>query len=76
MRDTDMRAHYDFSRGVRGTYHKRAMQGTNLILLDPDVAKVLSDADQVNAALRELIRVARTMKTRPVTRRRSRAIAG
>jgi hypothetical protein len=38
--------------GVRGKYYKRAMAGTNLVLLDPDVARVFPDAKSVNQALR------------------------
>jgi hypothetical protein len=54
----DLRDHYDFSGGVRGKHHKRFAKGTNLVLLDPDVAKVFKNADAVNSALRGLIEVA------------------
>lgn len=39
-RSIDILDHYDFSKGVRGKYTKRFAQGTNLVLLEPDVAKV------------------------------------
>jgi hypothetical protein len=51
-----MRDEYDFSKGVRGKYAGRFAEGTNIIVLDPDVAEVFSDAKAVNDALRELIR--------------------
>ena len=51
-----MRDHYDFSKGVRGKYAKRYQQGTNVVLLDPDVAKEFPDAAAVNKALRHLLR--------------------
>lgn len=51
----DMRDEYDFSKGVRGKYAKRFAEGTNLILLAPDVAKHFKDAQAVNKALRQLI---------------------
>ena len=54
----EMRAHYDFSGGVRGKHHKRFSEGTNLVLLEPDVAKVFKSADAVNNALRGLIEIA------------------
>jgi len=50
-----MRDHYDFSKGVRGKYAKRFEEGTNLVLLDPDVAKEFPDSESVNRALRQLI---------------------
>jgi hypothetical protein len=45
--------------GVRGKYAQRFREGTNLILLDPDVAQAFPDAQAVNAALRLLMDVAR-----------------
>jgi len=53
--DSDMRDEYDFSKGVRGRYAKRFKEGTNLVRLDPDVAKTFPDAKAVNEALRRLI---------------------
>jgi len=51
-----MRPEYDFSRGVRGKYAKRFSEGTNLVLLDPDVAAEFPSAAAVNKALRELLK--------------------
>lgn len=51
-----MRSEYDFSRGVRGKYANRYARGTNIVLLDPDVAKVFRTAKAVNAALRTVAR--------------------
>jgi hypothetical protein len=51
-----MRDHYDFSKGVRGKYAKRYKEGTNIVLLDPDVAKEFPDAAAVNDALRKYLR--------------------
>lgn len=50
---------YDFSRGTRGKYARRYAQGTNLVVLAPDVARVFPDSQSVNEALRVLARVAR-----------------
>jgi hypothetical protein len=51
-----MRAAYDFSNGVRGKYAKRFAEGTNLVLLAPDVASEFPAATSVNRALRALIK--------------------
>jgi len=49
---------YDFSNAVRGKYYERYRQGTNVVLLDPDVADVFPNAKAVNDALRMLVAVA------------------
>ncbi len=54
----EMRDEYDFSKGVRGKYYKRYMEGTNVVILDPDVANLFPDSKTVNDALRALARVA------------------
>ena len=56
--EDDLRPEYDFSQmqgGVRGKYVERYRQGTNLVLLDPDVAAAFPDAKAVNDALRLLL---------------------
>jgi hypothetical protein len=58
-RDPDMLDEYDFSKGVRGEYAQRYAEGTNLVLLSPDVAEVFPDSESVNEALRLFIEVAR-----------------
>lgn len=54
-----MREEYDFSGGVRGKHYKAYREGTNLVLLEPDVAKIFKDAATVNAALRMLVQIAK-----------------
>ena len=54
-----MAAEYDFSKGVRGKYAQRYAEGTNVVVLAPDVAEFFPDAESVNAALRALVAVAR-----------------
>jgi hypothetical protein len=51
-----MKKEYDFSKGVRGKYAKQYAEGTNVILLDPDVAKAFPTSESVNKALRSLMR--------------------
>ena len=58
--DTDtMRAEYDFSKAARGVTAARYAQGTNVVLLDPDVAQLFPDSRAVNEALRTFARLAR-----------------
>ena len=54
----EMRPEYDFSGGVRGKHYTAYQQGTNVILLDPDIAKIFRDSEAVNHALRMLIKLA------------------
>lgn len=51
--DPDVRPEYDFSGGVRGKYRARYARGTNVVVLDPDVAAAYPTAEAVNQALRE-----------------------
>ena len=58
-RDQEMLDEYDFSKGIRGKYAKRYAEGTNVVLLAPDVAAAFPDSESVNEALRALVRIAR-----------------
>ena len=53
--DDDMRAEYDLRGGVRGNCYERYKEGTNVVLLEPDVAKVFRDSTTVNVALRQYL---------------------
>ena len=60
--DDDMRPEYDLStlkNEVRGKYVNRYREGTNVVLLEPEVHKSFPDSASVNAALRLLIEVAK-----------------
>ena len=57
--DVDMQEEYDFSHGVRGKYAKEYAKGTNIAVLDPEVAKVFHDSRSVNEALRSLLPIIR-----------------
>ena len=53
-----MRAEYDFSKlkgGIREKYYRQAKAGNNLVLIDPDLAKVFPNDESVNRALRLLL---------------------
>ena len=62
-----MRAEYDFSGAVRGKTAARYAEGSNVVLIDPDVLDVFPDANAVNEALRALA---------PVIRRRRKSSRG
>ncbi len=57
-----MRDEYDFSRGVRDKYARRFAQGTNVVVLESDVAKVFPNSEAVNSSLRALAGIIREQK--------------
>lgn len=65
-----MRVEYDFSKAVRGITAKRYAEGTNVVLLDPDVAEIFPNARAVNEALRTIARLTQT-KSRNSPRKRT-----
>ncbi len=48
-----------FENGVRGKYYRRAMAGTNLVLIEPDLMSVFPDTEAVNRAVRLLVQTAK-----------------
>lgn len=52
----DMSPEYDFTNAEQGKYAKRFAEGTNLVALQPDVAKEFPDSESVNEALRALLK--------------------
>ena len=40
--DDEMRPEYDLRGGIRGKYYERYKEGTNVVLLEPDMAKISS----------------------------------
>jgi hypothetical protein len=66
-----MRRHYDFSEGVRGKYASRYAEGSNLVLLDPDVARAFPDPVALNALLRAVADATGARPSRPAKKRAS-----
>jgi hypothetical protein len=56
-KEPEMKPEYDFRGGVRGKYAARYARGTNVVILDPDVAKIFKDSKSVNEALRALAKI-------------------
>lgn len=61
-RDT-MRPEYDFSKGARGVTAKRYAEGTNVVVLDPELQPLFPTSAAVNDALRELAAIAKRANT-------------
>jgi hypothetical protein len=52
---------FDYSNAVRGKYSKKLMQeGSNIIVLEPDIADAFHDSESVNKALRSFLEIARS----------------
>lgn len=58
----EMRAEYDFSKGVRGKYAGQISRDATVVVLEPDVAAVFDSSESVNPALRALVAIARPKK--------------
>ncbi len=56
--EQDMLPEYDFADGARGKHHEDYKAGTNVILLEPDLAKAFPDSATVNRVLRLLLNLA------------------
>ncbi|MCA9974500.1 MAG: hypothetical protein KC413_02070 [Anaerolineales bacterium] len=69
--DDELRPEYDLAKllkdGERGKYAARYRAGTNLILLEPDVAQAFPTEKSVNEALRLVIQMAKLPKGRPLS---------
>jgi hypothetical protein len=61
----DLRPEYDFASmkgGVRGKYVARLRKGSNLVLLEPEVAAAFPSAEAVNEALRGVLNTTRAVR--------------
>jgi hypothetical protein len=62
-KDGEMLPEYDFSKGVRGKYAQGYARGSNVVVLDRDVAKVFPKAEAANSSLRSLAAIIRRRKS-------------
>ena len=62
-KNNEMLREYDFSKGVRGKYARRYARGSNVVVLEADVAKVFPNAEAVNSSLRSLADIIRRRKS-------------
>jgi hypothetical protein len=59
----ELRPEYDFdyAKAVRGKYYRRLLdEGSNVVILDPDISKAFRDSSAVNEALRSLLELTRS----------------
>jgi hypothetical protein len=74
--EPEMRPEYDFSGAVRGKYHKRYLEGTNVVVLEPDVARRFKNSESVNEALRTYLKSEKRGLTTRSTRTPRKRAAG
>jgi hypothetical protein len=71
----ELRAEYkrsDFPKGfVRGKYAQRLRESSNIVVLEPEVARAFPNQEAVNGALLSLIQIAARHSTRRAKRRRA-----
>lgn len=66
--EDELRPEYDFnnlSGGIKGKYVERYREGTNIVLLEPDVAQAFPTSEAVNEALRLLMQIAQRQQPNP-----------
>jgi hypothetical protein len=59
-----MRSEYDFSQGVRGKHAAHYAAGTNVVILEPDVAAEFRTAEEVNDTLRAVAQILHSLRKR------------
>jgi hypothetical protein len=62
---------YDFSRASRNKYASRYAAGSNVVVLEPDVAAAFPSSGEANEALRALAGIIQKHRSRPASHRRS-----
>ncbi len=62
-KNNEMLPEYDFSHGVRGKYAWRYAKGSNVVVLEADVAKVFPNSEAVNSSLRSLAQIIHRQKS-------------
>ncbi|HPO14491.1 MAG TPA: hypothetical protein PLI09_13695 [Candidatus Hydrogenedentes bacterium] len=71
QRDLLPEYNFDYSKAARGKYYNRLQaEGSNIVVLEPDVAKAFHDSATVNQTLRTLLKLAHT--TQRLTKNRGR----
>jgi hypothetical protein len=64
IKTDDVRPEYNFQGGVRGKHYAQYQQGTNFVLIEPDLMEVFTDAAAVNQALRQYVRQTQSSRRR------------
>lgn len=74
--EPELRSEYGFSGAVRGKYHKRYLEGSNVVVLEPDVAKRFKNSESVDQALRAYLKAGKRGLTTRSTRTSRKRAAG
>jgi hypothetical protein len=75
--DSELLTEYDFSKGIRGKYARRYAEGTNVVVIDPDIVEYFPDNESVNNSLRSLVSIIKTrQKKKSIVVRRISAFRG
>lgn len=64
--NNDLRPEYDFvsmKGGVRGKYAQRFREGTNIVLLQPEIAAAFPNEAAVNEALRGILKITQYVRS-------------
>lgn len=69
LNQSEIESEYDFKNGVRGKYARQYAEGTNIVVLSPEIARHFPTSESVNDALRNLLELAK--KLSPVHQRRA-----
>ncbi len=69
--DPNVLEEYDFSKGIRGKYAKKYKKGTNVVIIDPEVAEFFPNENSVNDALQSLIPIIKKREKRIAEHERS-----
>jgi len=59
-----LRPEYDFSKGIRGKHAAKYAEGTNVVVLEPDVARAFRTAEEVNETLRAVSKMLQQRRKR------------
>ena len=57
QKDSEILEEYDFSQGIQGKYAGKYAAGTNVVVIEPDIAEIFPDHESVNLALRSLAEI-------------------
>ena len=63
-RHDETRDHYDFSGGVRGKYARGYAEGTNVVVIDPDISRLFPNGKAVNETLRAVAQIVQIQERR------------
>ncbi len=62
--ENTLRPEYDFSKGVRGKHAAKYAEGTNVVVLEADVARDFRTAEEVNETLRAVSKMLQQYRRR------------